>query len=418
MSDDADPSITQVKPRSAGLRSSPWNLARLLEGIGERRFFSGYYEKRPLLLSGGDPRRYSDLFNPANLDPLFSQVASVPNDDLHVIREGRLLEGLPTGRDELLPFLRASVADGYSLVLYHASRYWPAIAALTRSLAEQVRCEVDSTLFLTPARSRGMDRHFDVTDVFVLQLEGTKQWSISRPTAALPGASQWRELDPQAPVASGKTVTLHAGDLYYLPRGFEHAARAGEAASLHIAVYIKPYSWRHYLHDLVDQAAEMDVALRRSQPFWPAASRDQARPPRLVARMLKDLPAGSNQRALDFARERLVATLTPLASNSPDLPLTCREFCVEDQIERIPGQMGSVRRHSDGLHLGFPGGALSAPDSVEPALRFMIATNGPFPVSALPGRLSDKSKKVLVKRLVEMGFLRLVPARPHETAPR
>ena len=49
------------------------------------------------------------------------------------------------------------------------------------------------------------------------------------------------------------------------------------------------------------------------------------------------------------------------------------------------------------------------PEKVAAGLRF-VADNATFPVSALPGNLSEKEKLVLARRLVRDGLLRVQEA--------
>ena len=40
---------------------------------------------------------------------------------------------------------------------------------------------MQANAYITPPQNRGFDDHYDVHDVFVLQIEGTKRWIIHEP---------------------------------------------------------------------------------------------------------------------------------------------------------------------------------------------------------------------------------------------
>ena len=65
-------------------------------------------------------------------------------------------------------------------------RTWPAIQAFTRRLVEELGHPAQVNAYITPESSRGFDPHYDVHDVFVLQVDGEKHWRVHAPG---PGAS-------------------------------------------------------------------------------------------------------------------------------------------------------------------------------------------------------------------------------------
>lgn len=85
--------------------------------------------------------------------------------------------------------------------------------------------------------------HWDVHDVFAVQLIGRKHWKVYRPTFELPIYSQtskdFKSNCPEEPVLD---TLLEAGDILYIPRGWWHNATAIGEETFHVAVGVHtPY---------------------------------------------------------------------------------------------------------------------------------------------------------------------------------
>ena len=77
--------------------------------------------------------------------------------------------------------LTALFADGATLVLQALHRTWPPLIEFTQQLAADLGHAVQVNAYVTPPQSRGFDDHYDVHDVFVLQVSGEKRWRIHEP---------------------------------------------------------------------------------------------------------------------------------------------------------------------------------------------------------------------------------------------
>ena len=127
--------------------------------------------------------------------------------------------------------------------------------------------------YVTPPSSRGFSAHYDIHDVFVLQVAGEKRWIVHEPV--LRGARSGRSPGPSgARRSSGRSpstepildVVLRPGDALYLPRGFIHAAEALGDVCAHLTVGMHVVT-RHALVEALAALAVDDVELRRSLPL-------------------------------------------------------------------------------------------------------------------------------------------------------
>ena len=71
--------------------------------------------------------------------------------------------------------------EGYTLVVHQLERRWLPLASLASALQWELDAKVTIGFYLTPAGSRGLAPHFDTHDVIILQISGSKTWSLYGP---------------------------------------------------------------------------------------------------------------------------------------------------------------------------------------------------------------------------------------------
>ncbi|MGY1740955.1 MULTISPECIES: cupin domain-containing protein [unclassified Blastococcus] len=301
-------------------------------------------------------------------------------------------------------------AEGSTVVLQGLHRLWPPLIEFADQLAADLGHPTQVNAYVTPPSSQGFSAHYDVHDVFVLQVAGAKHWRIHPPVHPDPLRSQpWEQRREQvAAAALGEPVidaVLRPGDVLYLPRGYLHAATALGETSAHLTVGVHSVTrWAaaEAALDVVRELAAGDRELRRSLPLGldladPAASAGD------VAAVLAGLrdwldrvdPAEIADRVRDRTwaqvRPEPVAPLaqaTAAAALTPDTVLSLRRRLRCQLREPADGRVVLVtgrRRHD-------------LPASTAPALAALLAT-GELKVADLPG-LDPADQLTLARRLV------------------
>jgi hypothetical protein len=77
-------------------------------------------------------------------------------------------------------------ADGSTMVLQALHRVWPPILEFCQCSRPSSGHPVQANAYVTPPQNQGFSAHYDVHDVFVLQIEGEKQWRSIRRSLASP----------------------------------------------------------------------------------------------------------------------------------------------------------------------------------------------------------------------------------------
>jgi hypothetical protein len=173
-----------------------------------------------------------------------------------------------TSMEEVL----AHYASGKTVILPGAQRRWPALARFCATLQDEMLANVEANVYLTPAGAQGFSPHYDMHDVLMLQVEGSKKWHL-KTDERIPLTSnedqlrhEYYTIDTVQDVVGAEVINLQAGQALYLPRGVIHYGQAQDTHSLHITFGFEPTLWYQLLGAVVSDAMLKDVELRKTVP--------------------------------------------------------------------------------------------------------------------------------------------------------
>jgi hypothetical protein len=301
-------------------------------------------------------------------------------------------------------------ADGSTVVLQGLHRLWPPLIEFADQLAADLGHPTQVNAYITPPSSRGFSPHYDVHDVFVLQVAGEKHWTIHEPVLRDPLRSQpWNDRAAEVAAAAEREPVIDAvlrpGDALYLPRGFLHSARALGEISAHLTIGVHSVTrWAaaESALDLVRTLAAEDPHLRTSLPLGldlgdPGSVRDD------VAAVLAGLQDWLGRVDPAEVAERLRAgtwaqvrpePVGPLAQSAAAAALT------PETVLRLRRRLRSAVREGDDGRLTLLAGrrSHSFPAAVREALTTLLDV-GELKVGDLPG-LEPAERITLARRLV------------------
>ena len=284
----AEPTAEQTVEQMAAQTVAPFAedsiLARLV-AVDRGQFASQYWGQEPLLSPAADlPGGITELLDANAIDELVSK-RGLRTPFLRVAKNGTTLAdkaftapgGVGAGIADQVSDDRLTqlFADGSTLVLQALHRVWPPILEFCQELAAELGHPVQANAYVTPPQNQGFSAHYDVHDVFVLQMEGEKRWRIHRPVLASPLRDQpWNDrradVEKRADEAPLMEVLLKPGDCLYLPRGYLHAATALGGVSTHLTLGIHVWTRFALAQQLVHQALKTladDPVMRASLPL-------------------------------------------------------------------------------------------------------------------------------------------------------
>lgn len=387
-------------------------FSSLLGSMKEREFFSRYWERRPLLLKSRGRKRFSALLSMRDLDGLIHQVKDPHISSLLrvVKRNGEALEQKNVPATERgypdLPFLYAAFSQGHTLVLNSVDQRWSPISTFSRKLEEDLQHRIGVNAYFTPSESQGFLPHADDHDVFILQLEGAKEWKVYKPIMLLPLRDHRPEIRAEELGRPTLTARLEAGDVLYIPRGFIHEGCTRGTASLHLTLGMHSYRWIDAMREALTLAAERNIELRRAVPgsFMQSNEDSAALRRRFHAHfrvLTRQNPAAEVMARL---RRRFLDEGSPNLDGHFPAVAAAGRIRLNTPVRRRAGPSSEVSLEGALVTIRFAGNSVSGPATIEPALRFISGARR-FRAMDIPGCMSGNSKLVLVRRLVSEGLL-------------
>ena len=244
----------------------------LIDPIEPTTFFTEFYERKPLLIERQQPTRFQSLLSIDAIDRYLS-TTNPCRPDVFLVDAARELKpedysfpnSEPPGRIDL-PRAYQLFGTGATISLSQMHERLPSLADLCRAVEKTFSSHFQTNIYLSPPRAQGFKTHFDSHDVFVLQVSGSKLWTLYDTGIALPLRSQAFDPDKHAPGPPTREFTLHAGDLFYCPRGLYHSARSTDEASLHITLGLIGKTWADVMVEAVSAACLASPAFRANLP--------------------------------------------------------------------------------------------------------------------------------------------------------
>jgi hypothetical protein len=386
-------------------------------------FAQQHWGRAPLLSRAAElPDGFTDLLGAAAVDELVSR-RGLRTPFLRMAQDGAVLPpaeftrgggaGASIGDQAADDKVLAAMADGASLVLQALHRSWPPLVDFAARLAAELGHPVQINAYVTPPQNQGFAPHYDVHDVFVLQVSGRKRWTIHAPVVDHPLDNQpWEE--HRAAVAGRAAepplldTVLGPGDAVYLPRGTIHSAQALGETSIHLTVGVHPITRAQLVRHLLELAQDTP-GLRISLPM----GADLADPAVLAGELAETVAAlheRLDQVPASAVAERVGRDLMQRTRPVPVGPLA--QLAAADTLDGTtrlqlrPALRARLETGADGMRLVLLDRSISLPDRVGDAVKLVLA-GAPFRPAELSG-LDPAEQLVLARRLVREGVA--VPA--------
>jgi len=371
-------------------------------------FASRYFERDVCVITRGDPRYYGDLLSIDDLDTILA-THRVSHPEISVVQYGKDIPRQSyTSEGGRIDPVRTSklFAQGATVVFTQLQGRLPAMGRLCAEIETLLSQRMQTNIYLTPADAQGFPPHWDTHDVFVLQISGTKRWTIYDTQIELPlrGQSFEREECTIGPVS--QEFEIGPGDLVYVPRGVIHSAKSTDQQSLHITTGMMGPNWAELLVQAVSNAAAADRSLRESLPLGWARDDSSAdlmalyreRIAALAAKLttvpppFEDLADGltGNYGALNGGLLKRTIEATTLSRSSV--------------VRARPESPWELRHDAESCYLRAGARELRLPARVLPILQ-LFKRREQARVADLPDAVDDAGKLVLVRRLIKEGLL-------------
>lgn len=386
-------------------------------------FAEQYWGRRPLLTRAAQlPARFDDLLGESAVDELLSR-RGLRTPFLRMAKDGDIVAparytrgggaGAGAGDQVADDMVLQQLDDGATLVLQALHRTWPPLVAFGSQLSGELGHPVQINAYVTPPQNRGFAAHYDVHDVFVLQVAGRKQWRVHSPVLADPLRDQpWEQRRTAVAQRARETPlideVLAPGDALYLPRGYLHSAVAVGELSIHLTVGVHPLTRYQLVRHLLDAAAS-DPALRMSLPMGVDLGDPAVLEPHLRD-TVSALRSYLDTISVEPVAERITSDLIRQTRAAPIAPL--EQLAAAESVDAAtllrlrPGLRCTLVRDDAGLRLRMLDKAVPLPLGAEAALKTVLVGRA-FAPGELPG-LDPVEQLALVRTLLREAVV--VPA--------
>lgn len=197
--------------------------------------------------------------------------SAIPYRNGDVVPDGEYRANVP-GKDVDVHWLYRHMASKQSAVLNSVDRYSASVARFARDVQDSLPYPSGTwtNLYISFDDVQCLGQHVDPTEIYVLQLHGTKRW-----------------------IMGDRSLDLEPGDMLYVPKGLAHSAMCVSKCSVHLTVAVRPFTMQDYL-----DAASRHIVLSDE----PVLSADHART--MLVDFFAQLSAVNAESVLEQARRR------------------------------------------------------------------------------------------------------------------
>ncbi|CCQ16370.1 Cupin 4 family protein [Rhodococcus sp. AW25M09] len=397
---------------------------RRLTGLDLETFADRFWGIAPRLTRSADlPETFDDLMTLDAVDELIAE-RGVRTPFVRMAKDGRLVDkthftasggfGAEVTDQIDSGAVLESFAAGNTLVLQGLHRLWPPLIHFVGDLVRELGHPAQVNSYVTPAASQGFSPHYDVHDVFVVQIAGTKRWIVHSPVHVHPLNNQpWSDrrsaVEEQASNSPALDVVLEPGDVLYLPRGWIHSAQALGDTTIHLTVGVASFNDYDIAHHALKALGDVE-SVRAPLP----AGFDPTDPESVVPHVHRVLDAMRTaldeiDRDPDAVRrlaDRVADRYDDLVRPAPVRPLqsvaAMGALRGEDSIRLRAGVIARIVRGTDGVSIVLRNKTVTMPTQCADALE-QIARGTPCRLDSLPGLDTDDAL-VIARRLIREGI--------------
>ncbi|MDP6953970.1 MAG: cupin domain-containing protein [Alphaproteobacteria bacterium] len=388
-----------------------FDFERVISPVSKDTFFASHYEKAGLRVHREDPGYYAPILSTDRIDEYLT--TADPHASEIMLVNAEVETEIPSSeytlRRGVLDIRRVYqlFAEGATLVMPQLHRKVPELAGLCRAVEAEFHAPFQTNIYLTPPEAQGFKTHYDTHDVFVLQVEGNKEWHVYDTPIDLPLLGQKFDREKYETVPESETFLLQAGDLYYCPRGIVHNARSTDTASLHITFGLMAQTWSELMFEAVAQVCLADPAFRENLPVGYASDGFDREPARAK---LKDLltrlcDSAELDPLLDTFAARFIAESPPHLRGQMAQVLESNRLTVDSIVTPRESLIFHIAQEEDKVVLVHFNNRISFPSRVMPSLEALLASDKGIRVRDAPGELDEGGLLVLARKLVSEGLL-------------
>jgi len=371
-------------------------------------FFQQYFEKKHLHISATDSNKFKRYLKEGDIDRILtSQQLSIPNTRM-AQKDGDIdIKKLTLEGTNIIDVSKVVeyFSEGATLIMSMLHNKLTSLKGLCDDLSHTFGQQFQTNVYCTPGnKSQGFIVHHDTHDVFILQIEGTKDWKIYKSPISLAIKDLAFEKDVHKHGSVIDEFTMFPGDILYIPRGLMHAAQTTSKKSIHITTGFMGITWQDVMIDKINLLAQKNEALRRG--FKPNYWKDTQDPYykdsyNEILNLLNN--PNSIDEALKTSYKKNINRYRPAFTNPIQTAESILGINLDSKLRVIPYISHSIDIENDTLKITLFNKEIELSLGFKPVLDFIISEKT-FVVRQLP-LLDDESAVKFAQTLIKSGLI-------------
>ncbi len=375
-------------------------------------FFSDIWAQKVHMFEDEQSDKFDDLLNEKDIDSFLS-ADNLPAHYLKVVTAEHIFgrhqwAKLDTRReiDALQIVDQKRLFDlfdkGATIIIGVAEGHFPKLKQCCAALQAFFGFRVQANIYITPPRAQGLPVHYDVHDVIVTQVIGTKDWNIYGCPVPEPTPKQnynGQPKHPNTPVA----YMLTKGDTLYVPRGWMHEALSKDEYSVHITFGLHQPMLSDVISEMALKASEEEIfRLRRPLPISSEAEIESFHD------KMSDLIAHVGETKFDSSDN----------IDSPDTPsfqkiLSAHNLTIEDWVCVSPSCDPVIEYNDDNMLIRYDGNHIEYPKFLSPVINQLLVKEA-VQIRQITGLVNSNAKIEIAKKMLKIGLLTLCNSDNHD----
>ena len=384
---------------------SPWTLDRLLGTLSFESFCETYWGKYPVLVRGRNPKLFSSLTSIGEIESYLTLPDVLANHAFLRSREAPRQRKFKSISEVYTDMKAGSSIQLYDLALSLAPD--APLRRLYRNVIERLQHPGNSIhCFITPPGRECLGAHHDQNEIFTLQISGSKRWRFFHRVMAV---------EPGGCVTGQPLVefSLGPGDFLYHPRGQVHEVMSEDSVSCSVAFVLQPLMWRELLSLIADEVGntrefmeQLPAGLHWNNGASTHLAETMEGRLKMIAAKLATVTAAG---LADRIGAGFVTGLAPRVQPRLQGILQPAEVTLQTSVQ-VPANLAHhISCEDDKVVVTFAGGeTMKMPLKMQPVLADLMTRADVFTVADLHPRLTDASKVVVARKLIEYGVLTVI----------
>lgn len=167
--------------------------------------------------------------------------------------------------------VKSLAKNGNTIRITGVDQFDSNLRSLRQQLINIFRFNVTINAYYSSSPADGMNPHYDIRHIFIMQLEGSKQWSMGTKINQTPREEFrpfWNNGNYKALDQTLDIFNLNAGEILYIPPGLWHQTKTLEPNySLHLALGVTTPDWYDVLKVYITHLMKKYPIFREHVPF-------------------------------------------------------------------------------------------------------------------------------------------------------